>query len=196
MTSPFTLTLFTPGEAEKITGLSTAMQRDWRHRGFLPKNEGHARFDAFGLAAMLVLKIFSDRGIGPQFAEKITEITARSIVWHALSPPDMFEGDLDWEQPENSGRPEYLLLDGHRRGLWYSLDFPPLIPPRFLVVFADGSEWWDSSIDAALQNPRNATPEKLAGPIIVLDQEALGDLLADRVGRPLVHIEANSDRPS
>lgn len=192
----FTLTTFTPGEAERITGLSTAMQRDWRHRGFLPKNDGHARFDAFGLAAMLVLKIFSDRGIGPQFAEKITEITSRSIVWTALELPEMFEGDLDWERPEYSERPTYLLLDGHRRGLWNALGFPPLIPSRFLIVFADGSEWWDASLDHAFADERNKTPEKLSGPIIVLDQEVLGDLLAERAGRPLVHIETNPDRPS
>ena len=117
MNTPFTLALFSPGEAEKITGLSTTMQRDWRHRGFLPKNDGHARFDLFTLAMMMVLKLFADRNFGPQAVKTIADITARAIAWHALEFVDSFEGDI----------PDYP--DSARRALWNSLGFPRLVPP-------------------------------------------------------------------
>ena len=188
MNTPFTLALFSPGEAEKITGLSTTMQRDWRHRGFLPKNDGHARFDLFTLAMMMVLKLFADRNFGPQAVKTIADITARAIAWHALEFVDSFEGDIP-DAPDIA-----------RRALWSSLGFPRLIPPRFLVVFADESEWWDNSLDHAFA--KNDGAEKRSGPIIVLDMMTLGDLLADRAGRAFVHIDTepdtilNPDRPS
>ena len=60
----FTLTTFTPAEAEKISTISTAMQRDGRRRGFLPAFQGHARFDPFDVARMWAIKMLADRGIG------------------------------------------------------------------------------------------------------------------------------------
>jgi len=179
MSTPFTLTHFTPSEAAQITGLSAAMQRDWRHRGFLPKNDGHARFDLFTLAVMMVLKLFADRNIGPQAVKTIAEITARAIAWHALEFVDSFEGDI----PHSP--------DSARRALWNSLGFPRLIPTRYLVVFADESEWWDNSLDNAFA--QNDGAEKRSGPIIVLDMMTLGDLLADRAGRALVHIDTDPE---
>lgn len=177
MDNPFTLAHFAPSEAEKITGLSTAMQRDWRHRGFLPKNEGHARFDLFTLATMMALKLFADRGIGPQVAQNFTEISSRAIAWFALEFEDAYEGKLSDS------------LDATRRGLWNALGLPRIVPSRFLVVFADGSEWWDNSIENAFQ--KNADTDKFAGPVIVLDLMILGDVLIERADRALVHINSS-----
>jgi hypothetical protein len=48
--------MFTPSEAASITGVSALTQRDWRHRGFLPKlSGGHARFDEDGLERLALL---------------------------------------------------------------------------------------------------------------------------------------------
>lgn len=93
MDTILTLTQFTPGEAERITTLTTTMQRDWRRRGHLSDFEGHARFDVFNLAEMWVLKMLADRGIGPQAASDVARICALGISWWALSWVDAYEGD-------------------------------------------------------------------------------------------------------
>lgn len=103
MTAQYTLSTFTPGEAEAITGVSTTLQRDWRRREFLPKGDGHARFDVFALAEMLTLKLLADRGIGPQLAKDVSDWCAIGMAWEALRSKDAYEGDhertYDW-QPE------------------------------------------------------------------------------------------------
>lgn len=103
MSMTLTLTTFTPAEAEAITGVSTASQRDWRRRGFLASGDGHARFDAFDLARMLVIRLLSDRGIGPaQTAQApslafgdIASICAVGALGNAFSWSDAWEGDLE-----------------------------------------------------------------------------------------------------
>lgn len=113
MTTNLTLTTFTPAEAEAITGVSTASQRDWRRHGYLAKRDGHARFDAFDLARMLVIRLLSDRGIGPaQTAQTpylafgdIAAICAAGALGNAFSWRDAWEGDLE-EIPTSMTIPE------------------------------------------------------------------------------------------
>lgn len=95
MNSTITLTVFTPGEAERITGLTTVMQRDWRRRGFVGASEGHARFNGFDLAEMWALKLLSDRGIGPQHGREVADWLAGGIMLYALQDRRAYEGDGD-----------------------------------------------------------------------------------------------------
>jgi DNA-binding transcriptional MerR regulator len=55
---------FSPGEAAKITGVSTALQRDWRRREIIPEREsaGWTKFTLEDVIEMTVLKVFSDAG--------------------------------------------------------------------------------------------------------------------------------------
>lgn len=80
----FNLAEFAPADVEIITSLSATMQRDWRHRGFLAKSDKHARFTAFALAEALVMKMFSDRGIGPARSHFVAPRMARAIVLEVL----------------------------------------------------------------------------------------------------------------
>lgn len=94
MDNPYTLTLFTPAEAERVTTLSTVNQRDWRRRGYLlSTTSGHARFDAFALAETWSLKLLADRGVGPQEAQSVARLLGASIVRQALLWVDAYEGD-------------------------------------------------------------------------------------------------------
>lgn len=106
------LNLFRAGEAEAITGLSAAMQRDYRHRGFLPKFEGHARFNIFDMAEMYMLKLLSDRGFWPDIWAPVAKIAARGIAFHVLRLADAYEGDAaDIEQfCVISNRPEIKVM--------------------------------------------------------------------------------------
>lgn len=81
----FNLTEFTPREVESITTLSTVMQRDWRHRGFLAKSDKHARFTMITLAEAWVMKMFADRGVGPARSHPVARLIAVAILMEVLS---------------------------------------------------------------------------------------------------------------
>ncbi|MFG1373391.1 hypothetical protein V5F32_14555 [Xanthobacter oligotrophicus] len=107
------LNLFRPGEAEAITGLSAAMQRDYRHRGFLPKFVGHARFNIFDLAEMYMLKRLSDAGFWPEVFGPLAKIAATGLAFYALKMANAYEGNqADIEQfCAISNRPELKIFE-------------------------------------------------------------------------------------
>ncbi len=224
MSAALTLTTFTPAEAERITGVPTVQQRDWRRRGFLPSNAGHARFDAFNLAELLTLKRMAERDIGLQAVSKIAPWVTRSIVWHALGAVDAYEGDYariyEW-QPNVYARLQENIAAGKaavaafsavpsgdnlhkimemrapnwstqadwlRDKLWSDRGYPRLIPTQYFIWWATGEEHFDCSLDRAF-GALSATDPKVQGAVLVLDHQALGDLLLDRAGRALVHVE-------
>lgn len=88
-----------PKELAAMTGLSPAMQRDWRRAGHIPKtDDGWASFDLPAVAAIALRKAFVDARFGPSFAEAILAdpIAPRvinSIVWF------MVEADEWWVAP-------------------------------------------------------------------------------------------------
>lgn len=56
---------FTPSEAAEVTGVSPALQRDWRRRGILPENEGGkwTRWTLYDVIKLAVMKRLSDSGV-------------------------------------------------------------------------------------------------------------------------------------
>ncbi|MFD1789678.1 MerR family transcriptional regulator [Sphingomonas floccifaciens] len=89
-----TVSQFTPAEVEKITGVSTMTQRDWRRRGFLEKRgEGHARYDLFDLGHLLALKLLSDRGVPLDAAADVANFCGMGIGYRVLQWVDAYEGD-------------------------------------------------------------------------------------------------------
>jgi hypothetical protein len=56
---------FTPNEAERITGVSTALQRDWRRRKIIAgKEDGRwTRWELDDLVRLTVMKLFSEAGM-------------------------------------------------------------------------------------------------------------------------------------
>lgn len=219
METRITLTTFTPAEAEAITGISTALQRDWRRRGIFPKTDGHARFDVFGLAKMLAMKMLSDRGVGPVHTADEAEWCAMGIVWHALAWIDAWEGE-----------PEKALT-------WFNaFAQPPAVDPVILASIEKanenghdmpvpevGSHWGSQSeflrrkVLASADRPRivpanifiwwadgshifhnsvdvilsemTSDDPRITGPVIFLDMRALASTLLDRAGRALAHVE-------
>lgn len=96
-----TLTQFTPGQAEKITGVSVVQQRNLRRHDYLESRPGHARFNLLGVSRLAFIQAMGDRGIGPSQIAKlgdrwdIASIAALGIAWEILSSKEAFEGDLD-----------------------------------------------------------------------------------------------------
>jgi hypothetical protein len=94
----YSLTKFTPSEAERITGVAVDLQRVWRKRGFLPKVEGHARFDLISLAEMKALKALFDFGRDDFTRSRVAPVCARAISHEVLTGiyHKVFEGN--WEK--------------------------------------------------------------------------------------------------
>lgn len=217
------LTVFTPAEAEKITRVLVATQRDWRRRGFLPATEGHMRFNAFELGELLALKLLADRGIGPKEGKEVSDYIAAGIVRFSLQSKMAYEGNCS----EVDELPRKLSVKGlreaietkvaaARQGHIVNLSDAPVqwlastnkvsrhvlrqhnkptgigkvVPGRFFLWFADGSHLWDKEIEKHFEaDDVESVDVKTAGPVVVLDQFALGRLMLERAGRAFVYIE-------
>lgn len=185
-------TRFTPRQAEQITGITMVRQRDLRRHGYLPQHEGHARFTAIDLAQMMVLSSMMQRGIAPSTAAGLAEISAVGIVQVALSSPDVWEGmdDAEWtypgeQMPEDKAQwlarvfSNFQAAAGDNR--WR------VTPGRFLIIWANGREFWSPSVDHEIEEMEQDDP-RLAGPITVLDLHALADQLVRRAQLPLARV--------
>lgn len=81
---------FTPSEAEAITGVSVALQRDWRRRELIPStNDGKwARFTLDDIARLSVMKKLSDFGMSIKGAAEVFSITSVPVNAHLLAMPE------------------------------------------------------------------------------------------------------------
>jgi hypothetical protein len=207
---------FSPKEVEKITELSTSMQRDWRRRGFIESQSGHAKFDPFEVATIWVAKVLSDRGIGPTISQEIAPICGAGLVIYALSVIDSWEGDhceaLSWASlPEPQSLPdgiEALLekADVNFQGLdrnwgfraswlaWQVMQSRGINykPAPFFAWYADGSHEWASEPQAFFQDA--SFTSKYHGAVIILDLESMANEFSMRCGRALVHVELPRDQ--
>lgn len=172
------LTYFTPAGTEQVTGLSTAMQRDWRKRGFLPQGDGHARFAIFDLCRLFLLKRLSDRGVGPDKASAVVDNAAFELALQVLAVTDAwgFDGYVpSWSifRSELSRR----AMEAHVQDLSNASSSVGL--PKF-VWWADDSCTLCESIDSALNEMLSDDPRS-SGPIIILDLFALSSVIIDRM---------------
>lgn len=185
----YTFSTFTPGEVEKITGLTTVQQRDWRRRGFLPANAGgHARFEASVVAELWTMQLLADRDVGPQYSREIARFGGAGILAGAFELKEAFEGDhlraLEWNA-------KHVELHWRNQSEWLTQRiFRELLdlrfkPARYLLWLPDGRELWCSSLE-------EAEADLSEGAVILLDQTALGHAFVRRAGRPLVHVEFDS----
>lgn len=178
------LTTFTPGEVEAVSGLSTVMQRNWRRHGYLPStNDGHARFNAFDIARLMVMKMFSDHGVGPHESSKVAKICSVGIVYAALQERKAYNDDLDVE----AQRKQRVDLQSISRGIVREYTGQGLVPAQYFIWWADGTHVWHHSLNDAFP-PFEFRNPKTIGPVMVLDLNALGQELLAKIGKPLAHI--------
>lgn len=181
-----TWTTFTASEVEKITGVSTTTQRDWRRRGFLEAtDDGWTRYELHDLCQLLVMSALQERGVGPSLSKDIAGVAALHIAFFALSWVDSIDDGT-------SGEFEKLVrLRGEPRGAFFVRPSAQK-PLRYLVVWATGEIGLVEDIGAAFS--QLSSDRKYHGAIIVLDLDALATLLIDRAGRPFVSVEIASGR--
>lgn len=95
---------FAPKDLTAITGLSPAMQRDWRRAGHLPSREaGWASFSLMDVCAIAVRKLIADAGLGPAFANTLLDghnghLLVASVRWWALEAQDVGDWLVGTEQ--------------------------------------------------------------------------------------------------
>lgn len=149
--------MFTPAEAEAITGVDVGLQRKWRQDGHLPKSEapGWTRWSPLDVALMLALGRLA-RLVGPTQA---TAMLARDSSKTSLASLIYFAAQAE---------------PGATIGV--QLAHQPELPP-YAVSVGGGPVMFESAI----------TPELFATaePVIVLNVRELGKILAQRAGRPL-----------
>lgn len=180
----YELTEFTPAGAAALAGVGVTLQRDWRRRGFLPPNKGHARFDVFTVSELLALQLLGQRGIGPQQAQAVFKECARGIAWHALGCSNAYHGpaahgvepDMTWREVVNIHRIKMMGQDGTMTQ-----------PRRFIVWWADDSHSFTDDLNNAFGNTSTTDP-RVSGVVQVLDLEAAGIGLLASAGAPLVYV--------
>jgi len=204
----FTLAKFDPAEAERITGVSLALQRVWRQRGFLPSAGGKiSSFTVHDLARMLFLKLMSDRGVRPAdlVDSVILETSGRRVAYDALTNGEAYGpnypsgGSLrefnlvrKIAQDESSGATLTSLMtqikaarenEGWALRIAYA-EAPKVIPGPLFIWSADGEPYWDGPAGENLEREF----ERSEGAIVVMVLPQVGKMLAQRAGRPLVTI--------
>lgn len=213
-TLSFHLTEYTPAEIERMTGVPTASQRDWRRHGYLPKHEAHARFTVFSAAEIYVMKMFADQGKGPSvsspYASRIalsmvkTGLIWRNDVW-ATDPVALF--DRVPELGRSRTRSEHVLFEcGEANGPEDSFDQKrEWIVDQLLgamgalehIPHSRQAIWWpNGEIEIAFYNdehfhvpdkgPLDRIDPKFDGPASVLHLEACAANLARRSRLPFL----------
>lgn len=174
---------FTAGDTERITGVSTGTQRDWRRRGFLQsKGDGWTQYDLMDLAQLAVMNALQERGIGPSTSSTIAKSAALRLAYYTLSWIDSIED-------KSGGEFEKWVAEGNRPrgGYFVGWTNSPGDPAKYLVAWADGTV--ELVADLAVAFGGSMSDAKYGGAIIVLDLEAIGTLIVERAGRPLVTVE-------
>lgn len=210
-----TLAEYTPAEVEAMTSLSTAMQRDWRHRGFGPKYDRHARFNIFNVAEFYFMKTLSDQGKGPTLSAPYAARAAAKIVltgliwrdeaWSGEGAVDIFdripEGSRCLSREERAwleiGDRKAVLKEAPQKREW-------LTEQLYTALALQNDGWGHQAIFwptgefelSAFESRRftglggdakfGKVDAKFDGPALILDIEAAAEILVDRSPRPWV----------
>jgi len=86
-----------PSEASKMTGVSAALQRDWRRRGILPQSEGDG-WNSFQLSTvieMTVMRAFTLSGLSIEAAHSLAGLSVLPVfsIWARWPDASIFVGD-------------------------------------------------------------------------------------------------------
>ena len=190
MKAHFSLNLYTPAEAGRISGLSPGMQRDWRRRGFLPAADGHARFNAFEVSDMRCLKLLSDGGLGPgRGVRSWKQAVAFCIVSRALASPLAYSSI-----PKNIIESRQIIVKTYISGMASKKDnsspssYSDMIfsAPNFAVWWGELSGVVGNSLDDINSDSIELGTDALPG--IFIDFHRAADELI-RLARPLVNVQ-------
>lgn len=196
------LTKFTSRDAEELCRVSMTQQRNWRRYGFLPPIQGHARLDVFDLCELYSLGLLTEKGVAPKQAVEVIDILRIGLAWHALTIAAAYDGEdlLLSAEPlseleKRVDNPIDYRIGRYVRAAFNGKEGLPGkgrgIPARFFIWFADATHLWDDCVDRHFHE--NEGDPRIAGPVIVLDQVALGVDLAQRSNKPFALVTEADD---
>lgn len=169
---------FTPAEAEHITGVSVALQRDWRRRKLLPENvDGKwTRFSLTNIIEMSVMKTFADAGGSVSYIRD----HAQMAILPTLAMISELPGTYAFEGDEISDEMKERVISTSVVGAH----------GRYLIMIADPN-------GESPQIGRTETLGDLDGMLgdfeafhcSVIDCWRLADKIVDRAGLPLYRVE-------
>lgn len=169
---------FSPSEAEKITGVGVALQRDWRRRKILPENPSGkwTRFSLTDVITMSVMKTFSDAGGSVSF---IAEFASMAIL-PTLAMISEIPGSYAFEGDEITEEMKKRVVSNSVVGA----------NGRYLLMVKAPA---DESPKIVRSNSLEAIDELLADNeaihCTVVDCWRLADKIADRAELPLFRVE-------
>jgi hypothetical protein len=166
---------FTASEAEIITGINSDQQRNLRrHRYLLKSKGGWTRFTLEEVARLLIIGQCSERGIPPATSSVVASVglAAQQILGFAAELPGTIVGA---ERLRGAKSP--LRIPDHRQR-------------RFLVAVGRHAD--NHKLTNDLNRLFSAKSE--IGTCVVVDLKALGALLHDRAGKPLICITERVER--
>lgn len=169
---------FAPKEAAEITGVSVALQRDWRRRKVLPekKEAGWAKFKLADIIEMLVMKSFSEAGFSVLAVREVSSMAVLPTLRAILKFPDAveFEGD------EISEEEQEMMIVRHVQGG----------EGRYLLMAMDARS---NEPQVARLSDLKYIEEYLAdrGAVhcTIVDCERMAKTIVDRAGTPVMRIE-------
>lgn len=104
---------FSPSEVARVSGVSTALQRDWRRRGVIPgRSDGWNRYSLDDVIRMTVMRAFTQSGISLETAEMVSgsavlPVSDELVRWGDVA---VFAGDPLSEKDMN------MIREGHVKG--------------------------------------------------------------------------------
>jgi len=168
---------FAAGEVESITGLTQAMQRQWRAWGFLPKNRErkHSRLDVRDIGEILIVRSLMASGVPHAEAQLWIPFASGVIVKAALAAPGAIEGDI-------ALHPLRSALEIAR---YVALQYSASLADFDLVVWATGE------VEAVADGPQALADASAAkgGSAKVFMLGRIGASVAGMAGRALLTIE-------
>lgn len=179
---------YSPAEAAAVTGVSTALQRDWRRRELLA-SAGHAgrwtRWELDDLIRLSVMKLFSDAGMD---VSKTGTLAAMAIL-PTLGALEKVPGALVFEADGVSEKER----DDASRLMAPRLSSGSRHFGRFLAAF--GPDEHDICRTAKLEDLEALLAEKPRPIMSIVDCWTLAHLIQTRLGRPVLrYVVSPSDR--
>lgn len=168
---------FTPGEAERIAGVSGALQRDWRRRGLMMSgNKGKwTRFSLFDLIQMRLMNSLSRFGFSVQLVGSIASLAGEATEAFLFAKP----GSIETEDGDQASQP----VDDEGYSRRYIVVGPRDEDPNDPYLATSGN------IEACAQY---AQRHKLAH-FLIIDCAELADQMAPMIEGPILRIEVDAD---
>jgi len=171
---------FTPAEAAEITGVSTALQRDWRRRGILSGNaDGKwTRWNLNDIIRLSVMKLFSDAGMDVSQTVNL----AGMALMPTLSAVACIDQAIEFDGDEISEEARDRIRFGSVR-----TTHPSHTAGRFLAAFGKGE--LDACRTDTLAGLEAFLDRELHPVLSIVDCQNLALHIVKRAGGPVIRYE-------